>query len=64
MIDDMPMGNEKEATNSTENDQKIVGNNHEAIDRNERTSNIIESVISERDRVHIYLDDCILRGCE
>ena len=33
--------------------------NHEAVDRDERTSNIIESITSERDRVHIYLDDIV-----
>ena len=34
MIENMPMSNEKEATNNIENDQNIVGNNHEAIGRN------------------------------
>ena len=59
MIIDMAKSEEGEATNCTGNDQEIVRNNHEAVDRNERKSNIIESVTSERDRVHIYLDDIV-----
>ena len=46
MIENMPVSNEKEATNSIENDQNTVGSNHEAIGRNERIDNVTESAFS------------------
>ena len=60
MIENMPMSNEKEATNNIENDQRIVENDHEAIGRDVRTDNVIESVISGRNRIQIYLDDIVI----
>ena len=56
----MPVSNEKEATNSIENDQNTVGSNHEAIGRNERIDNVTESAFSEGDGIQIYLDDIIV----
>ena len=55
MIGNMPVYNEKEATNSIENDQNTVGSDHEVTGRNERIDNVTESAFSVRDGIQIYL---------
>ena len=60
MIGNMPVYNEKEATNSIENDQNTVGSDHEVTGRNERIDNVTESAFSVRDGIQIYLDDIIV----
>ena len=48
MIGNMPVYNEKEATNSIENDQNTVGSDHEVTGRNERIDNNRISILSKR----------------
>ena len=49
-IGNMPVSNEKEATNSIKNDENTVGSNHEVIDRNEWIDNVTESTYSNISR--------------
>ena len=54
------MKNDKKgATSYIKGEQNIVRNSHEAIGRNERIDNVIDSVMSEGNIIHEYLDDII-----